>query len=556
MKHLLRILLGLTVLLLTACTDDSDVEPDDGKSGSAGQEAGGDFTIATVNDIVSMDPHGSNDLSSDQVRDTIYEGLVTQNDELEIEPLLATDWEQTDDTTWVFNLREDVTFHDGSAFNAEGVKANLDRVLDPAVASPRLNIFEMVEEVNVLDEHQVEIVTAYPFAPLLSHLTHDGGGMISKEVIDEDYQYALDEAESGMSLEELYELREAGGSGYEEVSKEISEHLRTIVEQKPTGTGYLQFEERNPGEKTVLARHDEYWREPAKLDTVTFKYVAETGSRIAELETGDSHMINGFEASNIDRIENNEETHIYTFHSISMEYVGFNNQKEPLDDKRVRQAISHVFDKEEVIDGIFGGTGRALEGPLQPEVLGYDEDVQGLGHDVDRAKALMKEAGHEDGFEISIFTNDLAERVDLAVYLQEALQEINIEATVEQFEWATYLETISNGDHDLFILGWPNATGDPDHGLWPLYHSSMMGAQGNGFFFENDEVDSLLEAGRMESDEEAREEIYQEAQRVLIEEAPSIFMRQAETLMAYRDEVEGLYIDRYNKIDFRNVTIE
>lgn len=556
MKRFMGVFVLVLLLVLTACTDDSDAEPENDVDDEGGQASGGDFILSVGNDVVSLDPHGSNDLYSDQVRNTIYEGLVTQNEALEIAPLLANEWEQVDDTTWRFDLEEGVTFHDGSEFNAEVVKANFDRVLDPAVASPRLNIFEMVEEVNVIDEHQVEIVTSYPFAPLLAHLTHDGGGMISKEVIDEDYQNALEEAGLEMSLEEFYELRATGGTEYEDAAEDISEYLHTVVEQKPTGTGYLQFEERTPGENTVLARYDEYWQEPAKLDTVTFKVVSETGSRIAELETGESHMISGFEPSSMSRIENNEDTHMYTFYNIAMEYIGFNTQKEPLDDKRVRQAITHIFDKEEVINGIYSGTGRTLEGPLQPEVLGYDEDIEGLGYDVERARELMAEAGYEDGFEISIITNDAPERVDLAVYLQEALREINVSATVDQFEWGAYLEAASTGDHDIFILGWPNATGDPDHGLWPLYHSSMMGNQGNRFFFENEALDDLLEEGRRETDTETREEIYREAQELLIDESPSIFMRQAESMNAYRDEVEGLVIDTYNKPDFRNVTIE
>ena len=121
-------------------------------------------------------------------------------------------------------------------------------------------------------------------------------------------------------------------------------------------------------------------------------------------------MISGFEPSSKDRIESNPETHMYTFYNIAMEYIGFNTQKEPLDDKRVRQAITHIFDKEAVINGIYSGTGRTLEGPLQPEVLGYDEDIEGLGCDVERARELMAEAGYEDGFEISIITNDASER--------------------------------------------------------------------------------------------------------------------------------------------------
>src|SRR5699024_5163883 len=135
-------------------------------SNTEGPMGGGDFTIAIPSDAVSMDPHGSNDVPSEQVRSEIYEGLVTQDEDLEVIPLLAEDWEEVDDTTWVFTLKEGVTFHDGSEFNAEVVKANIERLLDPAVASPRSFLLDVISEVNVIDEYTVEFVLDYPFSPM------------------------------------------------------------------------------------------------------------------------------------------------------------------------------------------------------------------------------------------------------------------------------------------------------------------------------------------------------------------------------------------------------
>lgn len=126
---------------------------------------------------------------------------------MEVEPALAEDWNQIDETTWEFSLKEGVTFHDGSEFNAEAVKTNLDRILDPAVASPRANIFEMIDEVNVLDEYSVKIITEYPFSPLLNYLTHGAGEIISKDLIDRDYQNAIDESGLDVTVEDYYELR-------------------------------------------------------------------------------------------------------------------------------------------------------------------------------------------------------------------------------------------------------------------------------------------------------------------------------------------------------------
>lgn len=540
---------------MAACTSDSEVEVTDEEGNTEDTNTGGDLVASYATDVSSLDPAGQNDLPSDQRRNVIYEGLLYLNDDLKPEPRLATDYKQTDETTWVFNLREEVQFHDGTEFNAEAVKTNIERIVDPAVASSRANIFEMVEEVNVIDEYTVEIVTEYPFAALPNYLAHDAGGMVSKTVIDEDYQNALNEAELDMTLDEFYEQRAAGGEEYEETANEVGRATGTIVEQKPVGTGYMQFQSRSPGENVVVERFDDYWDEPAKLDTITFKVVAEDASRIAELESGQSHFIQGFDNAQWERIESHPEMETHPVYNLSNEYVGMNTQKGPLEDKRVRQAIGHMVDKETIMEGIYYGVGRTMKGALQEEILGYNEGLEDLEYNPERAKELLEDAGYGDGFDLTIMTNDTSERVDLAIYLQEELKEVGINLNIEQLEWGAYLEAVSNGEHDLFILGWPNPVGDPDQGIWPLFHSSMQGTPGNRSFFDNAEVDELLEQGRRELDDTKREEIYQEIDEILVEEQPAVFIRQSQSANAARTEVEGLYISHFNKPDFRNVTI-
>lgn len=554
-KYYTYLLIAALIFVLAACTSDSNVEVSDEEGNTEEPAPGGDLVASYATDVSSLDPAGQNDLPSDQRRNVIYEGLLYLNDDLEPEPRLAETYEQTDETTWEFHLREGVKFHDGTEFTAEAVKANIERIVDPAVASSRANIFEMIEEVNVIDDYTVEIITEYPFAALPNYLAHDAGGMVSKAVIDEDYQNAIDEAGLDMTLDEFYSLRENGGEAYEEAAEEAGSHTGTVVEQNPVGTGYMKFQSRSPGENVVVERFDDYWDTPAKLDTITFKVVAEDASRIAELETGQSHFIQGFDNAQWDRIENHPEMETHPVYNLSNEYVGMNTQEGPLEDKRVRQAIGHMVDKETIMDGIYYGIGRTMKGALQEEILGYNENLEDLQYDPERAKDLLEEAGYGDGFDLTIMTNDSPERVDLAIYLQEELKEVGINLNIEQLEWGAYLEAVSNGEHDLFLLGWPNPVGDPDQGIWPLFHSSMQGAGGNRTFFDNEEVDELLEQGRRELDDNKREAIYQEIDEILVEEQPAVFIRQAQSANAARAEVEGLYISHFNKPDFRNVTI-
>lgn len=557
MKGLWKYLLIGVVMVLAACADDSEVGEGDGADEETQDvPAGGDLVLALPSDAVSMDPHGSNDVPSEQVRDVMYEGLVAQDENLDIYGKLAEDFEQVDDNTWRFNLREGVMFHDGTEFNAEVVEANVDRLLDPAIASPRAFLLEMVEEVNVVDDYTVELVTEFPFSPLLGHLTHGAGKMISKDLIDADYENALEEAGEDMSLEEYYELREEGGDEHEEVANAIAGDVSSLIESGPVGTGYMEFEARSPGANTSLVRYEDYWDEPANLDSAEFKVVTETGSRLAELETGDSQFIADVQSANIERVENMPDVTLERTESVSIDYIGFNTENEPFDDPLVRQAITHAFDKEEVLSGVYNDAGEPAVAPLAPGVLGYDENLEGLEYDMDQARELLEEAGYEDGFEINLMVNDdNAERVDMAVFLQESLAELDITVNVEQVEWGAYLEATGNGEHDMYILGWSNSTGDPDNGISPLFHSDYLGSDGNRAFFQNDELDALLDEGKRESDDDAREEIYNEAQELLVEEAPAIFVRHSENLNAYTDDLVNVGIDSYNIFHLKDAGI-
>lgn len=553
-RFLWYLVLASLLLVVSACSDDSEAVPE-GEESTGGE--GGDLVMSFPTDIISMDPHGSEDTPSEQVRNTIYEGLVKHDENMEIVEGLATDWEQIDDTTWEFKLREGVTFHDGSEFNAEVVKANIDRIHDVARASPREFILEMISEVNVIDEYTVEIVTEYPFSPLLGNLSHGAGKMISKDLIDEDYQNAIDEAGLDITLDEYYELREQGGKEHEEIASQIGNTTGAVVEQNPVGTGYLQFDSRNPGETTKLVAYADYWDGPPTIDSAEFKAVSETSSRIAELETGTSDFIARSESNNIDRIESSQNLTLEKTDALAIDYIGINTEKEPFNNKLVRQAITHAFDQEAVLSGVFNGSGTPAIGPLSPVTLGYDENLERLEYDMDRARELLAEAGYEDGFDATIMINeDNPERLDTAIWMQESLAELNIDIEIQQVEWGAYLEMTGNGEHDMFVLGWSNPPADPNHLLSTLFHSDMIGTAGNRSFFSNSELDTLLDEGKSESDEAAREEIYKQAQEILIDEAPAIFIRYPENLNAYQSNINGIKIDNNNLLDLRNVTRE
>lgn len=560
------------VLVLSACAGSGEVEPDDetpdepgtvedgggddATTEEAGDGDGDDIVLAVSSDLVSLDPHGNNDVPSSNVRSNLYETLVKQDENMEIVEGLATAWEPVGDTSWKFTLREGVQFHDGTEFTADAVKANLERVLDPAVGSPRAFLFDMISDITVEGDYEVVITTEYPFAPLLAHLAHDAGGMLSLAVIEEDYTRALDAGGVDLSLEEYYELRAAGGDEFEEVVGEIAEEVGVYAAQNPVGTGFFKLRNRTSGEQTVLERFEDYWGENAKPASVTFKVVPEPSARVAELETGHSHIVDPIQPTDKNYVNDHADTYVNVQESVSLSYVGFNVTKAPFDNPLVRQAISLAIDQQAIIDGIYQGNGIPAVGPLAPDVFGYDPDVPGLLHDPDRARELLEEAGYADGFSTTIWTNDNEQRVETAIYMQSELAKYNIQVEIEELEWGAYLERTANAEHDMFILGWSTVTADADYGMYALLHSSAHGNTGNRSFLSDDKLDELLDAGRRETDPDARLAIYREAQELLVELAPMIYVHHQNYLTGVRNEVQGFWVDALGIYQLKDVTLQ
>ncbi|ERN53494.1 glutathione ABC transporter substrate-binding protein [Alkalihalophilus marmarensis] len=504
------------VLAACASEPDSSGEPagdTDGEDTEAAEGAeGGDLVIATLSDASSLDPASANDVPSTNVTANIFETLINQNAELELEPGLAEEWELIDDNTWEFKIREGITFHDGSELNAEVVKANLDRILDPELASPRSFLISMVTDIEATDEYTLQLTTEYPFSPLPAHLAHNGLAISSLPSIEADQEAVADGGTPGAS-----------------------------ISANPVGTGFFKFEEWNPGTAVKLVKNEDYWGEPAKVDSVTFSVVPEDLTRIAELETGGAHIIFPVSPSDVTRVENTPEVSLDRTNSVSLSYIGFNMDKEPFDDERVRQAISMAINKEGIISGILDDTGTPAVGPIPPDVFGFDDSVEPLGYDVDAAQELLAEAGLEDGFSTTIWTNDNRERMAIAEYVQAELSKINIDVSVNVMEFGAFLEQTASGEHDMFILGWSVVTGDADYGMYPLFHSSNVGEAGNRTFMKDDELDEILEEARQTADEEDRLALYKQAQEMLVEAAPMIYLYHQEYLVGLRDEVQGFW---------------
>ncbi len=520
-KRLLGFIIFLMSLFIVACNnptenneeqtntaDDSDQTERKGEG-----ESESELTIMLGSDPTSLDPHGANDGTSLYVMSTMYDKLVSLDKDLNITPGLAKSLEQISDTVWEAKIREGVKFHDGSELDADVVKANLDRVRDPDIASPVSFLYEMIEEVEVIDPMTVHIKTIYPFASLPAHLAHPGGNIISGQSIEADNE-AIKEGKLPFST----------------------------VNEAPIGTGPFKFESQDHGVSVKVVKNEEYWdEEKAKSNSITFKTIPEDFTRIAELETGGADLIYPVSPTDVARIDASDFAHVQQSKSSNLTYLGFNTEVEPFNKKEVRQAISMAIQKESLIDGILEGLALPAIGPLAPTVFGYSDAIDTLDHNVEEAKALLKEAGYEDGFETKLLTYESSANSDLAVFIQAELKEIGIKVDIETVETGAYLDATGEGNSEMFIGSWGTVTLDADYGLYPMFHSSNAGYSGNRSFLKNDEIDQVLQAAREESDETKRLELYEEAQNLLAEEAPVVYLYHSELLAGLHDEIEDFW---------------
>lgn len=535
----LYLLLIVSAVLLIACnTDDTDVEEDvtedteaveesesteeteDGaeveenensEEADAGSDEGEDLNLSFLALPSSLDPHAANDGYSLYVMINIYETLVHLNQDLELEPGLAESYEQIDDTTWEFVLREGIEFHDGEPFNAEAVKINLDRVLDEDVGSPLAFLFTEIDEVEVIDEYTVHITTHEPFAALPNHLAHPGGNMISPAVIEADYANMED-----------------GGEPLTEVNR------------NPVGTGFFKFESIVEGDNIVLVRNEDYWGEPAAPKSVTFRAVPEDGARIAELTTGNADLIYPTNPSDVAQINESDLAYAREADSANMTYLGFNTEVEPFDDPVVRRAIGMAINKDVIIEELLEGIALKAETPLNPTVNAYSDNLEPLEYNKEEAIRLLEENGYEDGFSAEVIMNNRT-HADVATFIQEELSDLNIDITISQVEAATFQEYAANGNFEMLMGGWGTVTLDGDYGLYPLFHSDNVGAPGNRTRYQNAEVDELLDLARVESDWDTRFGYYEEAQQIIIDEAPLVPIYHTVLISGIQEDLENYF---------------
>jgi peptide/nickel transport system substrate-binding protein len=475
-----------------------------------GPQSGGTLIVGKAQEAVGLDPALVTASSSFMIIQQVYNQLIDLDDDYAPIPELAESWENPDDTTFVFHLRQGVKFHNGRELVADDVKYSFERITDPDVGSPWATQLELVDSIETPDDYTVEIKLKEPFGAFMPTIASAWAAIVPQEEV------------------------EANGD----------------LQQVMVGTGPFMLDEYVEETHTVLKANADYFGDAPMVDGITYQIIPDTAARLAALRTGEIHMSAMPDATSAGLAARSEGISVLSQQTTDYYLLGINTEREPFDDVRVRQALSLASDRQAVVDSVFFGEGMAT-GPIVPTLGEWAVPIDELPYyevDIERAKALLAEAGYPDGFETTITASPrYPQFTSIALVLQSQLKEIGIEVTLDQVEWGTFIQKWIDRDFDTFV-SYNGSGDDPDRALYPMLHT---GGSVNAFQFSDEEVDALLEEARTTVDREERIATYRDAAMKIAEQAPLIFLNTRTEYVAVRDNVNDFElspVDTYRSL--------
>ncbi len=495
---------SLTLSLLQACAPTAlPAQPTAEGSEPAAEQAsapqsGGELRFGQNNEPDSLDPARTAQASAFTIMMALYDTLIWFDPvTLTFMPGLAESWESSEDgLVHTFTLRQEVTFHDGTPFNAEAVKFSFDRLADPELKSPvALTKLGPYQETTVVDEYTAQVVLSAPYPGFFDAISQTWLAIVSP-------------------------------AGVEQHGQDFG--------RNPVGTGYMKFKEWVTNDHISLERNDDYnwgpsfWNHtgPAYVDGITFVPVADNGARLTAFESGDLHIIEAVPEQDFDRLQQSGEFQMMVSPSQGGPMAFFmNTEREPTSDIRVRQAILHGLNRQDLIDTALFGLYEPAEGPLSPNTLYYSPAVEGMyPYDIEKATALLEEAGwtvgadgirEKDGQRLEIDFVNWPAAQPMVITTQALLLPLGIHVNVAIFDQATRVQMGHDGEGHLFSTGLL----DSEPGAITLfYHSTNLGGF-NWARYGDPEMDELLDAQAIEPDTSKRAEMLEQIQLKVMENA-------------------------------------
>lgn len=505
MKKLGSLLLTISLLLTLAVGCASKTQEKDKSSLVIGQAA----------DVSALDPQLSNAIASVSIYGNMFDTLTRIDENNTVVPHLAESWEQVDETTTVFHLREDVTFSNGEKLTSADVAFTIERVIESPYVSYALDFIDYVE---ATDEYTVTVHTKEAFGPILAHFSIPYTGIVPKSEVEKD---------------------EAAFSAH------------------PIGSGAYKLVEWKPGDRVTLEANDSYFLGAPAVKNVTIRIMPENSQRFIALEAGEIDIAYDIAPNDVNKAKENSKLQVLNKESMAVTYLTVNQSKGgPLADANVRKAMALAIDKQAIIDAVAYGYGSQASSVAPPICIGYSDRIAPIQYDLEQAKEYMANSAYPDGFSCKLWTSDDSIRIEASNIIQNQLAQLNIEVNIEILEYGTLLSSLDNGEQDLVYERWTTDSGDAYYTLYALYNSTCTPYEGNDAFYVNPDVDRYIQEARQLFDAAERTKKFEQIYETTAEELPYIPIYYPYNSVAMSKEVQGFEINPNGAHQLRLITIE
>lgn len=459
---------------------------------------GGTLMVGLADDPPELDPHLTSSNAARTVLHNIFATLVEIDEELQVVPGIAHSWDISEDgKSFTFYIREGVLFHDGTPLDAEAVKYNFERMTDKEFGSARAGELAFVETVTVDDPLTVTVTLSQPYGGFLPALASWSGMMVSPTAAEE--------------------------------------HGRNFS-QVLVGAGPFKFVERIRDDRLVIERFDAYFKEGLPyLDRVVYRPFVDVDSRILNLESGAVHIINTVPGKAVKQFQESQDITLSSVGGLGFRGIWINTKSKDLGSPERRAAVSACIDRQVVVDAVFGDAAVPAIGPFSPATWVVDEEDEAPARDLDRARELLAKAGVPDGFSFQLLITPDEESIRVASIYAAMCREVGIEIDIQQGEFGSIISRMGEGNYTAAQIEL-SPRNDPDLSAYPWFHS-----QGgvNWSYYENEEMDDLLDRARASVDQEYRRELYRQALDIFNRDFPYIFTYHLQEMKAYRNNVKG-----------------
>jgi peptide/nickel transport system substrate-binding protein len=477
---------------------------------------GGTVNRVLTTDPDTLDPQQTSNPVASVILSWIYEPLLDQAPDGSYVGLLSESWTSSpDNKSIVFALRRNIKFSDGSPLNANAVKFTFERLQRVGTNSPIFDTFKNIASMETPDEFTFKLNLKEPYAPIFHDLATVYAGILAPSAV----QAANDD-----------------------------------ISRQPVGTGPYTLKQWQKGQVIVLQRNADYNHPPQYytnrgapyIQELAYKIIADPAAQLAALEQGEVDVL-GLQAKDVAKYGSDPRFKLYDRLATGLTYLGFNTAKPPYDNVKLRQALSHAVNKDEIVQQVFGGIlARAVCCPIAPSIQGYDDRLKEyeLKYDPDQSKQMLDDLGYTLGanglrttpsgkpFQPVLYTTTSIEYTQVSKLLQGQFKAVGIDLQVKQLEQAALIAATPKGEHDLllFFYSWE----EPD--LFSLFLSCDRVNSSNRVLYCNQDLEKLIRAGRTELDLSQRLQIYFEAQKLTILEAPwqPLYMGVGKTAVSIR----------------------